>query len=332
MADNSAFGSIKMLPKQIRQTLEDIGKLKIGHVPSIHSIAIAGMGASIYNYHVIHALFKNELSLPLIAVNEYGIPASVGKDTLFIASSYSGSTEEVVYNIKQAHERGAVCLAVTSGGELASYCKQNNIPLYQFDPTFNPSGQPRMGQGYMIFGAVGLLVRLGYLPKVSIDMLIDMEKMAITLKSNVQKMAEELSDVISVFVASEHLAGNVHIVRNQVNETAKSYADYHIIPELNHHVMEGLKNPKNKKLLFFFFESSLYSTRVQERFKLTIDVVEKNEVGVIRYTCQGKTRLAQVLEVLLLGGYLTYFLCEKYGENPNAIPWVDYFKEKLGKM
>lgn len=330
---NAAFDSVKMLPKQIRQTLEDIGKLKIGQVPSIHSIAIAGMGGSIYNYHVIHSLYKNELRVPIIAVNEYGIPNSVDEHTLFIASSYSGSTEEVVYNLKQAHEKGAFCVSITAGGELAEYSKKHGLLLYQFDPIANPSKQPRMGQGYMIFGAIGLLVSMGLLKNFSVaQVLQEIEGLEEHIVESAQKCAHELVSVITIFVASEHMVGNAHILRNQVNETAKTYADYHVIPELNHHLMEGLKHPTDKKLMFIFLESVLYSARIQKRFALTRDVVGKNEAGIITYTCQGKTPLAQVLEVLMWGGYLTYFLSELYKENPNAIPWVDYFKEKLGKI
>ncbi len=333
MIDNSALDSIKMLPAQIKQTLADIGKMDFPQMPTVKNIAIAGMGGSIYNYHVIRSLFKNELALPLIAVNEYGVPASVDKNTLFIASSYSGSTEEVVYNLKQAHERGAFCIAITAGGEIADYCKKNNLFVYQFDPINNPSGQPRMGQGYMIFGAVGLLSKMGLLPtNNSAEVSREIEALVPHISTSAKACAQEIGYGITIFVAAEHLSGNAHIMRNQTNETAKAYADYHLIPEMNHHLMEGLKNPKDKKLLFIFFESQLYFPRIQKRFVLTREVVEKNETSIVRYTCQGKTKLAQVLEVLMWGGYLTYYLSEKYGENPNAIPWVDYFKEKLGKM
>jgi len=333
MSDNSALDSIKMLPAQIRQTLENIEKLDFSPIPAVKNIAIAGMGGSIYNYHVIRSLFKNELALPLIAVNEYGMPASVGKDTLFIASSYSGSTEEVVYNLKQAYEKGAQCVVLTAGGEIAEFSKKHNIPLYQFDPINNPSGQPRMGQGYMIFGVIGLLSKIGLLQTIPIEeVLKEIETLEQHISTSARACAQEIGYGITIYVAAEHLAGNAHIIRNQTNETAKAYADYHLISEMNHHLMEGLKNPKDKKLMFIFFESQLYFPRIQERFALTRDVVEKNEISIVRYSCQGKSKIVQVLEVLMWGGYLTYFLSEKYGENPNAIPWVDYFKEKLGKM
>lgn len=331
--DNSALDSLRLLPEQVRQTLKDIRELKMKKATDIRSVAIAGMGGSIYNYHVIRSLFKNDLHVPLISVNEYGVPNLVNQNTLFIASSYSGSTEEVVFNLKQAHKKGAQCIAISAGGDVAHYCKENDLMLYQFDPVANPSKQPRMGQGYMIFGTIGILIHAGLLKNVDmLQALQEVESMTQQLSQNAKSMAGELLNAITIFVAAEHLLGNAHIVRNQVNETAKAYADYHCIPELNHHLMEGLKNPTNRRLAFVFFESSLYFSRIQKRFELTRDVVGKNKAGIIRYTCQGSTKLSQVVEILILGGYLTYYLSELYGENPNAIPWVDYFKEKLGKL
>jgi len=49
--------------------------------------------------------------------------------------------------------------------------------------------------------------------------------------------------------------------------------------------MEGLKNPAQviDHLLFLFFESELYSPHVVKRYSITQEVVEKNNVEIIKY-------------------------------------------------
>ena len=134
---------------------------------------------------------------------------------------------------------------------------------------------------------------------------------------------------VPVIVASEHLCGNAHIFRNQTNENAKNFASSSLIPELNHHLMEGLVHPEARILKFVFLKSSLYSEVIKKRFDLTEDVVRQNKNDVVSIEAEGSSKLEQMLYVLAFGGYLTFYLAILYGQDPSLIPWVDYFKEQL---
>lgn len=332
--EDTALESIKLIPKQIQQTFEETQKITFPDAyKKTDGVLLAGMGASMYSYHVISSLFKDELKVPLVGVNTYNVPHFTTANMLFIASSYSGSTEEVVHNLKDAHRKGYLCTSVSAGGELATTSQSFGIPHYSFNPINNPSKQPRMGQGYMVFGSVGILSSLGYLKTpVSDSFLPEIE----ARMGELDKLAKEIVDQVLgqelVFVAADHLSGNAHILRNQTNETGKLFASYALIPELNHHLMEGLKNPKDKKITFIFVDSDLCFSRNLQRFELTKEVVKKNNCKVLSFKAQTKTKLSQFVETLIFGGYLAYYLGRLYNESPNLIPWVDYFKEKLGKM
>lgn len=330
---DSALETVRLIPKQCKQAFEEAGKIEFDQsYRDVENIAIAGMGGSIYVYYVLETLFKEELKIPLIKVNSYGLPLSVSDKTLFVASSYSGTTEEVIYNLGMAHERGAQTFAVSMGGKIIDMQNEWKRPYYKFTPTHNPSGQPRMGQGYMLFSMIAVLEKLGILNTVDMSEVENVEKLLPEMEKHTPGQAKVFVDSMPFFVAAEHLSGNAHILRNQTNETAKSYADYNLIPELNHHLMEGLKHPKAKKMQFIFFDSVLYHPRVRERFAITQEVVGKNGIETHSYTPRSKAKLGQFLEVLIWGGYFTYYLSKEYNENANAIPWVDYFKEKLGPL
>lgn len=331
---DTALESIKLLPQQIRQTWEDTEKLEFNQeYKNLEQIVISGMGGSIYNYYFLESVFKDELNKPLIKVNNYGLPTFVNEKTLFIASSYSGTTEEVIFNLKQALNKKAKCVVFSAGGGLLEIAKTEKIPYYHFEPKYNPSGQPRMGQGYMLFGALGILANLGYLKRsVDLTFLNEIGKLTDKLHGYAKELANKLLNQELFFVAADHLSGNAHILRNQTNETAKLYANYNLVPELNHHLMEGLKHPDNRNRIFVFLNSQLYQKRNQQRLNLTKEVIKKNGYQVLEFAPFGNSKLAQFVEVLIWGGYLTYELGKSYQEDPNQIPWVDYFKNKLGKF
>jgi len=129
------------------------------------------------------------------------------------------------------------------------------------------------------------------------------------------------------------LVGNLHTIVNQINESAKNFSCYFPLPELNHHLMEGLTNPKNnsKNLIFVFIESNLYLKRIQLRYKITKEVLKKKNIEYVEFKAKEKTKILQSFEILLFGSYLSFYLSMLYKIDPSLIPWVEYFKKRLSE-
>ncbi len=338
--------SIRLLPDQFRDTLKDFDNFSIPeNYKNAHSIVINGMGGSNIGAYIFKAIFSNYLEKNIIIDPGYEVPKFIGKNTIYIISSYSGSTEEPLSVFKEVRKRGCKILAITSkqDSELTRLMKKYKIPGYVFDPKLNHSGQPRLGLGYSIMGIALMLNKVG-----AFD--LDMDKMIKAIehldKKNKEFIPETPSEInpakifaqkifnkVPLLVAAEFLAGNVHAMRNQINETSKSFAAYLYLPDLNHFAMEGLKNPaqNRKNLIFLFFNSNFYHPRIKARAKLTKEVIKKNKVEVLDYYLRKQTRLAQGMEVLLFGSWLSYYLGLLYDVNPVRIPWVDWFKDQLSE-
>ncbi|MBI2036326.1 SIS domain-containing protein [Candidatus Microgenomates bacterium] len=332
---SNAYSSVINLAKQCQQAWDDTQKIIFPtEYKNIDNIVLCGMGGSAYAALIIKALYADSLAVPFELVNGYNLPNYVNNKTLVLLSSYSGSTEEVLACAKEALNRKAKISGVCNGSKLAEFLKTNNLPGYIFEATHNPANQPRLGQGYMIFGHLGILAKIGFF-KLDSDTAYE----AIAFLEQENKESEELAKNIApnlvgkipVIVASEHLSGNAHVMRNQFNETAKNFAAYSLISELNHHLMEGLNNPKERILIFLFLQSNLYSPVIQKRFELTKEVIGKNNLEVIDMPVLGNNKLEQMLYGISVGGYLTFYLAILYGQDPSVIPWVDFFKEKLAK-
>lgn len=298
------------------------------------NIILCGMGGSQYGSYVIQNLYRDELHVPLISYGDYHLPGYIGKDSLVILSSYSGSTEEPVNCGQEAVDKDFPIVTLTGGGKAEEMAKAHKFPMLFFDQKYNPSGQPRLGTGYMVVGAIALLTRLKYLSVSDDEIQVavnGLKKHTKTIEDTARELAKKIAEYIPVIFAAEFLNGNIHIIRNQINETAKSFSSFSELPELNHHLMEGLKNPADKKLIVLFIDSDFYSPKLRKRFDLTKEVVEKNDIMHVTYKPRGEDKLSQMLDVLAFGGYLSFFLAMLYGQDPSVIPWVDFFKEKLKK-
>lgn len=342
--EKNALGSIEQLGSQVQQIWQAARELKFDpSYQDITNIVVAGMGGSILGTHVIQTVFKDELKFPVVIAPDYEVPSFVNEKTLVIASSYSGTTEETLAAVKDAQAKGAKIAGITSGGPLAEFLRANNYPAIVFEPTYNPCNSPRMALGYSIFGQIALFAQAGMLKVEEQEYQAVMQTIANThlqLSVDVPQdnnpaklLAFEMSGRIPVVTVAEHLEGVGHVFANQINENSKNFSEFRIIPELNHHLMEGLQFPLSNQdtLLFFTLHSDLYLPGNSKRMKLTEQVLEQNKIEYRNHTLKSATRLEQAFEFLLLGTYTSFYLALLNNQNPTPNPWVDWFKAELKK-
>jgi glucose/mannose-6-phosphate isomerase len=103
-----------------------------------NKIVILGMGGSAIGGDLVSSLAISQSRAPVIVCREYNLPAHVDEQTLVIASSYSGMTEETLSAFNQALETPAKKLAITTGGRLFQLCHEKNIPVFKFDYKCQP--------------------------------------------------------------------------------------------------------------------------------------------------------------------------------------------------
>ena len=339
------YDSAVSLPEQCSHAFTDASQLNIpDHYQQIDNLIFAGMGGSLLAARLINSLYLDQLSVPLVLANNYILPRFADQKTLLIASSYSGSTEEIVSLTKQALAKNCKILIVSKGKTLLELAKQHQLPAYIINPTHNPSQQPRMAVGYSVIGQLTLLAKANLIKFSKTDLQAIISTMNAVIKQNkiniateknpAKKLAQLIKPKQVVLVASEHLCGAAHTVKNQMNENAKHFANRHDLPELNHHLMEGLQFPQtnSKNLLFWFINSDLYSPRISQRLALTTQVVEKNKIQTHQTKLKGKTKLVQAFELIQYGALVNFYLALAHKIDPTPIPWVDYFKKKLNQL
>ncbi len=136
----------------------------------------------------------------------------------------------------------------------------------------------------------------------------DVEKVALISSEN-KNLARIISEITGKL--GEKAVINV--------EDSKTFATYFELPELNHHLMEGLKNPatNKKNLLFILLNSNLYLPRNQKRYKILKNVLAKNKIRFVEYSTKSKTKFLQSFETLIFGSYLSFYLAMDYNLDPS---------------
>ncbi|KKP52195.1 MAG: Hexose-6-phosphate isomerase, partial [Candidatus Roizmanbacteria bacterium GW2011_GWA2_33_33] len=306
-SNNLVLKSINLFPEQIKDSFEKSLTLTLPkEYQQVKNIVACGMGGSRFPHYIVKELFKEEIIIPYLINDDYNLPGFVDNNTLVILSSYSGTTEEVLTVGQKAYEKKAKIIGISDGGELKDFLDKIKAPGFFFDPVYNPSGQPRIGFGYFVGGILGLLLNLKILnyPKDKIISAINDIKIK-EIENEAEQMAKKILNKYPYYIVSEFLTGVGNAIANQTNETAKSISSFRILPELNHHLMEGLRNPKElaKMSLFIFFYSKLFSSSIKKRFLITKEVVEKNNIETVWYELKGQNKVQQTIELMAFGNY-----------------------------
>lgn len=330
----NVWSSVIKFPDQVAQVLKELSVVPITNsCRLVKNIVISGMGGSALGGRIAASLERESLHIPIIVSTEFHLPNFVDQNSLVIISSYSGNTEETLASLIEAQARNAVIYGITTSGKLADLINQKVIQGYIINPINNPSGQPRMSLGYAVMSIVAMLKFCGH-----ISLPDNLPELVPYLKSkqhdNYLSLARHLKDRIPVFIVSEHLKGSTHALKNQINENAKNFACYFDLPEINHHLIEGMAFPKsNPNNLFFVFIKSLhYHPEVLKRYALFEGVVQKHQIPFLEMVLDGPNRFFETFELLQAAGYLGFYLSQQNGVDPGPVPWLDWYKDEIRQV
>ena len=334
-------GSIGSIPDQVEAAWEDMaGRVFPDAFRNVSHVVVAGMGGSALGAHLLQDVFRGRLRVPVTVVSDYAAPSWIDERTLIVLSSYSGGTEEVLAMADYGASRDIPMIALTTGGELADLADRQGFPAVVFSSGLNTCGQPRIGLGYAVAYLLAIFRQLGFIElagtEITDAIMLLRASNPVYAAPGAENPAFELARATGgksiMIMASEHLTGNAHIMANQWNENAKNLAAWFAVPELNHHLLEGMDHPPESRdrLAAVLIQSDLYDPRNRRRLDITRALLERQEIACPVVSPRGETALEQAFDLLLLGTYASFYQAVMNGADPSPIPWVDQFKHLMG--
>ena len=114
--------------------LENVEKFESG---SIDHIVFCGMGGSGSIGDILTAILSTS-DIHVSNVKGYLLPKTIDDKTLVICISISGNTQETCRVLESAKKKSCKVLALSSGGKIKEYSKNNNIPYYEIPQIHSP--------------------------------------------------------------------------------------------------------------------------------------------------------------------------------------------------
>ncbi len=305
----------------------------------IHNVVVCGMGGSAIGADLVQVVTAQTLTRPLIVHRGYGLPAFVGPHTLFIASSYSGNTEETLSGFAVAGRAGAVTACVTSGGELAVKAATDGAALLIIPPAL----PPRAALGYSAVMILRCLFEAGLIP----DPAVPLQETAEVLRSMAARLAPEvptsknpakrqaalLFQRLAAVYAPDHLAPAAYRWRCQMAENAKSMAWHHSLPEMNHNEVVGWDNPgaQLRQVAVVFLRDCEEEPRMRQRLDWTREHLSAKCALTLEVRSEGESLLARLFSLMYQGDFVSLYLAFLNQCDPSPVTAIESLKQALSR-
>jgi glucose/mannose-6-phosphate isomerase len=293
------------------------------------NVVVLGLGGSGIGGTILADILQMHSEKPILSVKNYELPAYVGSNSLVIASSYSGNTEETLMAVEEAHRRGAHIAAVTSGGRLREMANENG-----WNCIVVPGGNPP--RSMFAYSFVQLLnyvefygiVNIGVVEQLSAAAnLLEVEND--TIRNEAEDLAKYLYNRIPAIYVADGYTGLAWRFRQQLNENSKMLAWHAVIPEMNHNELVGWAGG-NKTIAPVFLRNKNDFDRNQTRIGINEEIVQKHTT-VREVWSKGETRLQNTIYLIHLTDWTSFYLSELNGVDIEEIKVIEYLKSELAK-
>jgi glucose/mannose-6-phosphate isomerase len=304
----------------------------------ITRVMVAGMGGSAIGADLLATYAGPHCRVPVTVNRDYDLPQwASGEQTLVVTCSHSGNTEETLAAFEAAQQSGCRLLAITTGGKLAEAAREAGAVLWPY--VYN--SQPRAAVGYSFGLLAAAFARLGLIADPADELAqavsamhrqqADLKAEVPVVKNPAKRMAGQLIGRWVTVVGAGVLAPVARRWKCQINEVAKSWAQFEYLPEADHNTLAGVLFPQAElaRSMVLFLRAPSYHPRNLLRTDLTQKLLMLEGLNTDIVEAQGDVPLAHLWTSLHFGDYTAYYLAMANQVDPTPVEAIEGLKREM---
>ncbi len=301
------------------------------------AVVVIGMGGSGIAGDVVRSLYADVAAIPIVVSKGYAVPAFCGPQTLVLAVSFSGETEETLAATRAARARGCRVVSLGTGGALAALALTEGFAHIAIP---QDAVVPRAALGYLAGACIGVLDAAGLIPPAASEVagaVAFAGALAARLGPERPTGDNDAKDIASwiggrtpLIWGTEGLADAAALRwKNQLNENAKIPAFQATLPELDHNEVEGWSAGTGAGFVAVVLRQAEEHPQIATRVGVTRALVAAAGLEVREVFASGGSRLQRLLSLILLGDFASVYLAILRGVDPTPVPVLSELKERL---
>ena len=332
------WGAAAGLPEQVEAAVSAARGLAVPRRERVENVVVLGMGGSGIAGDVLVATAAPFMPVPVTVVKSYEAPDYVGTGSLVFAVSFSGDTEEIVEAATDSYEAGASLIVVAGGGALTALADDWKVPVV---PVPADIPQPRAALGALAVPPLVLLEEIGLFPGAVqwVDQAVDQLRRRRDELLRPGNPAEEVAHIIGRSIPLVYSSGALGAAaalrwKAQVNENAKCPAFFNVYPELCHNEVAGWGqhgDATRQLMTLVNLRHDAEHPQVSRRVDLVSEVLLEVVADVTEVRAAGEGDLAQLLDLALVGDFVSLHLAGNEGIDPGPVPVLADIKLELAQ-
>jgi glucose/mannose-6-phosphate isomerase len=340
---DNMYNRIFDLPEQMEEAMRiaETWSIRTEDFAEVKNIVVVGMGGSAIGGDLVRTLLSSKLVVPFEVCRNYTVPEYVDDETLVIASSYSGNTEETLSALDDALGRKAMVAAISTGGLLSDVSSVNDFPMAVL-----PTGlQPRAALGYSFVPLFLFLERIGVIGNAAADVREAIKQLKSErekyiednpVASNLAKqLAEKIHTRIPIIYSGPTYTDAVALRwKCQICENSKNLAFANQYPEFNHNELVGwsrtVENLKDRLIVIQLCDRDDHP-QVIRRIKIVSELIARQGIEVVSVDSLGTTPLARMFSLIQCGDFVSYYLAVLNEFDPSPVEVIEALKKMLAE-
>ena len=314
-------------PKLAKEHYEkDFSKLEIDDVDHI---VFAGMGGSGTIGDIISSILS-KTNIHVNVVKGYLLPKTVDSNTLVVATSISGNTDEVLSILKNSENSKAKFISFSSDGNLEKISIENNIKHVKI----SQSHSPRASLPSFLYSILNVLENV--IPIKKNDIVESISKLEKTQKlissSNLNEknpslsLANWIKNIPIIYYPLGLHAAAIRF-KNSLQENAKVHAISEDVIEACHNGIVAWENKTSVQPILIQGHDDYIKTK--ERWKIFKEFLQSRQIDFKEVNSDEGNILSKIMYLIYLLDYSTIYHAIESKIDPTPVKSIEFIKKRL---
>ena len=314
-------------PKLAKEYYEkDFSKLEIDDVDHI---VFAGMGGSGTIGDIISSILS-KTNIHVNVVKGYLLPKTVDSNTLVVATSISGNTDEVLSILKNSENSKAKFISFSSDGNLEKISIENNIKHVKISQAHSP----RASLPSFLYSILNVLENV--IPIKKNDIVESISKLEKTQKlissSNLNEknpslsLANWIKNIPIIYYPLGLHAAAIRF-KNSLQENAKVHAISEDVIEACHNGIVAWENKTSVQPILIQGHDDYIKTK--ERWKIFKEFLQSRQIDFKEVNSDEGNILSKIMYLIYLLDYSTIYHAIESKIDPTPVKSIEFIKKRL---
>ena len=314
-------------PKLAKEYYEkDFSKLEIDDVDHI---VFAGMGGSGTIGDIISSILS-KTNIHVNVVKGYLLPKTVDSDTLVVATSISGNTDEVLSILKNSKNTKARFISFSSDGDLEKVSIENNIKHIKIPQ----SHSPRASLPSFLYSILNVLENVIPIKKndimESISKLEQTQKLISSSNLNEKNLSLSLANWIKnipIIYYPWGLQATAIRFKNSLQENAKIHTISEDVIEACHNGIVAWENKTDVQPILIQGYDDYIKTK--ERWKIFKEFLQSKQIDFKEVNSEDGNILSKIMHLIYLLDYSTIYHAIESKIDPSPVKPIEFIKSRI---